>query len=148
MNQFRGYDESAELLDHYFGENHQSMQTAAAISLLFYAFSLLLTLFFLQPRRSRLRVLRETRVSRGALSFLAQDAVGGVGRESDEESEFESEGWWTSRRHMKDSSLSAVESKRNEEGPSYNPKENRGRSEGGGGGGGGSEKVESGFLVF
>lgn len=146
MNQFRGYDESAELLDHYFGEKRQSMQAAAAISLLFYVFFLLLTLFFLQPRRSRLRVLRETPVSRGAVSFLAQDAAGALlGGESDEESEFESEGWRISRRYRrKDSSFSPVESKRNEEGPRYNPKENRGRGEGGSG----SEKVESLFLFF
>lgn len=62
VNQFGDYDEGPELLDLYFGPDRPSLGVNAVYVGLCYAVSLLLSLFFLQPSRSRLRVLKDNPV--------------------------------------------------------------------------------------
>ena len=99
VNQFHDFKEGPQLLDLYFGENRQTLLGIAGFVCLFYAAFLLLSLLFLQPRRSCLRVLDETPASSAARRGLlvestpsAQDAVGGsgplVGEEQDRGEEF------------------------------------------------------------
>lgn len=57
VNEFHDFDEGPQLLDLYFGGNRPSLLANALIVGLFYVGSLLLALAFLQPRRSRLRIL-------------------------------------------------------------------------------------------
>lgn len=73
VNQFGDFDEGPELLDLYFGGNRPPLLVNALYVGIFYAASLLLALYFLQPRGSRLQVLKEnpTLLSRERLSVAA-----------------------------------------------------------------------------
>ena len=73
VNEFGDFDEGPELLDLYFGGNRPPLLLNAVYVGIFYATSLLLALYFLQPRGSRLRVLKEnpTLLSRERLSVAA-----------------------------------------------------------------------------
>eukprot|EP00752_Nemacystus_decipiens_P008555 g7642.t1 len=73
VNEFGDFDEGPKLLDLYFGGGRPSLLLNAVYVGLFYASSLLLALYFLQPRASRLRVLKEnpTLLSRERLSVAA-----------------------------------------------------------------------------
>lgn len=122
INEFHDFDEGPQLLDLYFGKDRTSMLATAGIVLLFYASFLLLSLLFLQPRRSRLRILRETPVSLGTLaSVQASDAAAGDDDGSGGEQlqkEGEREGMRQARRHESDSDLLEVE-EGDENGPLY-----------------------------
>lgn len=59
VNQFGDFDDGPDLLDLYFGDDRPSLFVNGLYVGLFYAASLLLALYFLQPTRSRLRVLKE-----------------------------------------------------------------------------------------
>lgn len=63
VNEFEDFDQGSQLLDLYFGTDRLSLLANAAVIGVFYMGSLLLALVFLQPRRSRLRILAETPAS-------------------------------------------------------------------------------------
>eukprot|EP00903_Cladosiphon_okamuranus_P016410 g15131.t1 len=73
VNEFGDFDEGPALLDLYFGGHRPSLPLNALYVGMFYATSLLLALFFLQPRASRLKVLKEnpTLLSKERLSVAA-----------------------------------------------------------------------------
>ena len=85
VNEFHDFDEGPLLLDLYFGDDRPSLLVNALIVGLFYAGSLLLALAFLQPRRSRLRILEQppppTSSSWSSASVAAAAAVAPGGEE-------------------------------------------------------------------
>lgn len=76
VNEFDDFDEGPALLDLYFGGNRPSLLLNALYVGLFYAASLLLALYFLQPRGSRLRVLEENPALSRHRERLSASALG------------------------------------------------------------------------
>lgn len=72
VNQFHDFDEGPKLLDLYFGTGRPTLLVNAVYVGLVYSTSLLLALFFLHPRRSRLKFLEEAPLEDAATAVAAQ----------------------------------------------------------------------------
>ncbi|CAM9505481.1 unnamed protein product, partial [Ectocarpus sp. 4 AP-2014] len=75
VNQFHDFDEGPKLLDLYFGTGRPTLLVNAVYVGLVYSTSLLLALFFLHPRRSRLKFLEEAPLENAAAVAAQRQAA-------------------------------------------------------------------------